>query len=127
VRRTPTYPLSGRMQAYLERLAEARDTLFREETRKRPAPGTEIEIPEANKKPRLEATIQASPIPTGPVSIAQVFTVTVDPTAQSFDVSAIPQDIVSKLLVPLLRSIDKVRLDAAVNVCSFCHFHAISD
>lgn len=106
------------MQAYLERLAEARDTLFREETRKRPAPGADAEPLEANKKPRLEAAIQPSPIPTGPVSVAQVFTVTVDPTAQSFDVNAIPIDIVSKLLVPLLRSIDKVRLDAAVNVGS---------
>ncbi len=56
-------------------------------------------------------------LPPGPISIAQLFTLTQDPGPQVFDVHAIPFELVNKILVPILSSIDQTNLDNAVNVC----------
>jgi len=56
-------------------------------------------------------------LPPGPISIAQLFTLTQDPGPQVFDVHAIPFELVNRILVPILSSIDQTNLDNAVNVC----------
>jgi symplekin len=116
VPRNNNHPLSVRMQAYLERLQQARLALFEEANKKRPAPGDLVKSTDAVKKPRIDADGQSSIVAPGPVSIAQILTLTNDPGAQNFDVTIIPHDTVVKLLIPLLGSVDATRLEAAVNV-----------
>ena len=104
------------MQAYLERLQQARLALFEEASRKRPAPDDLTKASDASKRPWIDAAGQSSIVAPGPVSIAEIFTLTNDPGAQNFDVTIIPHDTVVKLLTPLLSSVDATRLEAAVSV-----------
>ena len=104
------------MQAYLERLQQARLALFEEASRKRPAPDDLTKASDTTKRPRVDAAGQSSTVAPGPVSVAQMFTLTNDPGAQNFDVTIIPHDTVVKLLAPLLNIVDAARLEAAVSV-----------
>jgi symplekin len=114
--RNQNHPLSQRMQAYLERLQSARNTLFEEAGKKRPAPTDLAKGPESAKKPRID---QSAVVVPGPVSVAQIFTLTSDPGVQNFDVTKLPNDIVVKILLPLLKSVDPSALGSAVNVSLF--------
>ena len=55
------------------------------------------------------------PLPSGPVSHAQLFTLTGDKGLTSFDVTQLPIDLVVRITLPVLHRIDQVALDAAVN------------
>lgn len=50
------------------------------------------------------------------MSYAQLYTLTLDEGSRNFDVQAIPIDLVVRILVPILNSIDKPQLDDAINV-----------
>jgi symplekin len=114
MRRTPTHPQAPRMQAYLERLSAGRVALF-EESRKRPAPSDLRQ--ESPKKQRIQPLVEDPfALPPGPVSYQQLFTLSKDPAAQPFDVTAIPISTVAKILVPLLRSVDGHKLDEAITL-----------
>jgi symplekin len=110
--RNPNHPLGPRMQVYLDRLHQSRVVLFQEASRKRRALSSAGGQEESAKRPRLEAAAAPAAQP-GPVSIAQIFTLNADP-GQTFNVTAIPHDVVSKLLVPLLRKVDQSKLVTAI-------------
>lgn len=55
------------------------------------------------------------PLPPGPITVAQLFTLTRDPSAAGFHVGPIPLPIVAQLIPPLLQSIDQGRFDDAIN------------
>ena len=108
---------------FIHRLAQSRVTLLEEASRKRPAPGEITNETDPSKRQRLDIAAPTAK-PTldthlQPISIAQLFTLTTDPSAQSFDVNLIPVDIVKRILVPILQGVDPTRLQAAVNVRSF--------
>lgn len=50
------------------------------------------------------------------MSYAQLYTLTQDEGSKNFDVQAIPIDLVVRILVPILSSLDKSQLDNAINV-----------
>lgn len=61
--------------------------------------------------------IPAAPIPApnGVMSYADLYTLTDDPGTRNFDVRAIPQDIVCRVITPILQSLDRTQLDIALN------------
>src|ERR1700760_2168522 len=107
------------MEMFIHRLAQARITLIEEASRKRPAPGDLNNELDPSKRQRLDIAPSGAQLAIGaqqPISIAQLFTLTTDPGAQSFDVNLIPIDIVKRILIPILQGVDPTRLQAAVNV-----------
>ena len=56
------------------------------------------------------------PLPPGPVSVAQLFTLTTDEGLTSFDVTQLPIDLVVKITLPVLQRINQQALDEAINV-----------
>lgn len=50
------------------------------------------------------------------MSFAQLYTLTQDEGSKNFDVQAIPIDLLVRILVPILSSLDKSQLDNAINV-----------
>ena len=125
--RNPNHPLAGRIQGTIDRLRHSLIEVFEETTRKRPAPAEPTDGLSDAKRQRLGAEVPAStsssqpptypPLPPGPVSYAQLFTLTHDKGAQNFDVKSIPIDLVMRVLPPLLAAVDRVQLDNAINVC----------
>lgn len=103
-----------------------RTDLFDEGSRKRPAPPVEpTDGLDQAKRQRLEAEISTTPpsanpypfpTPQGPLSIAQLFTLTRDEGPKNFDVQSIPVDLLNRIIVPILITIDQVKLSNAVNV-----------
>jgi len=130
--RNPNHPLAPRIHQYLERLQQSRTEIFDESKRKRPAPVEAVDGFDQAKRQRLGAEAAyvpaygaaAPPLPPGPVSYAQLYTLTQDQGSTSFDVQAIPIDLVVRLLPPLMSSIDRVKLDGAINV-GFTEFRLI--
>lgn len=128
-RRNPNHPLFARVQAHIERLTQMRLELFEEASRKRPAPPTEpTDGLDQTKRQRLDAEIanppQSSarfppPMPQPPLSIAQLFTLTRDEGPRNFDVQAIPIDMLNRIIVPILTTIDQNKLSEAVNVRNY--------
>ena len=124
--RTPTHPLAGRIQGSIDRLRQSLVEVFDEASRKRGAPVEPTDGLSDAKRQRLGAEVPstsrmprpATALPPGPVSYAQLFTLTEDQGAKNFDVKVIPLDLVMRLVPPLLASIDRVQLDTAINVCS---------
>ena len=95
-----------------------------DDQKKRPAPTEPTDGLDNSKRLRLDATLPTQMAPAGhpsgipeqrPISLAQLFTLTRDP-ATAIDISAIPKHTVDQLIVPLIRSVDRQRLDVAVNV-----------
>lgn len=122
----PNHPAGGRVQGYLDRLQQQRVEFLDPNSRKRPAPEEPTDGLDANKRQRLGAEIPNQspqvaappPLPSGPVSFAQLFTLTQEPSQKSFDVQAIPFDLVQRIVVPILGAVRQDQLDNAMNVCS---------
>jgi len=97
--------------------------VFDESSRKRAAPAEPTDGLSEAKRQRLSAqvpqpsspTSQIPPLPQGPVSLAQLFTLTNDQGLRNFDVNVIPSNVVLSIVAPLLKSIDKAKMDAAIN------------
>ena len=71
------------------------------------------------KRARLGAEVQKRPqhppLPAGPISIAQLFTLTSDTDLTRFDVTQLPIDLVVKITLPVLHGIQQPRLEEAIN------------
>ena len=122
--RMPNHPFAGRIQGYLDRLQQQRVEFLDPNSRKRSAPVEPTDGLDQNKRQRLGADMpsvpaqfQVPPLPPGPVSIAQLFTLTQEESRKSFDVQAIPVELVSRIVVPLLASVDPIQLNNAIDVC----------
>ena len=119
--RAPDQPWQGRIQGYLERIQHHRAQVF-DDSRKRSAPSEPVDGLDNAKRQRLDAPLATSTTPmgqtrdtSGPISLAQLFTLTTDRNMLN-DVSAIPRQSLIQIVEPLLRSIDRQRLDMAINV-----------
>ncbi|KAI7156738.1 hypothetical protein KC349_g6115 [Hortaea werneckii] len=144
LKRNPQHPFAGRLQQRTEQLRHNLTEVFiegREGKRKEPDEPTDglddskrrrIDTEAANgatpvqqhpyqQQPSQQQSSQLSlqqsypPLPPGPVTVAQLFTLSQDPNAAGFHVASIPQQIVSQLVPPLLQSIDPQRFEGAIN------------
>ncbi|KAF2277461.1 uncharacterized protein EI97DRAFT_292454 [Westerdykella ornata] len=122
LKRNPESSVNVRIQQYLERMHRMRVDAFDEASRKRPAPVEPTDGLDTAKRQRLGATLPPTkeptypPLPPGPVSYRQLYTL--DPTASTanFDVQIFQdRDQLVRILVSVLHSIDETKLNNAVN------------
>lgn len=120
--------MGARIEQGAHRLKHLLPEAFDDHNRKRSAPIEPTDGLSDAKRQRVDAQMpppvepaqpfQPPPLPAGPVSFAQLFTLTQEQGLKSFDVNVIPLNILQSIVVPLLVSIDKGKMDQAVNVCA---------
>jgi len=113
-------PMGGRIKVFVDRMERARLDIFEEGgSRKRGAPSEPTDGLDNAKRRRLGAEVPRQtgfkPLPSGPTSFTALFTLTEDPTIGSFDVTQLPQDLVTQITQGLLNHIDQQLLDSAIN------------
>ena len=98
---------------------QSRLELFEEGSRKRAAPMEPTDGLDSAKRQRLGIDIPMAmtfpPLPAGPISSAQLFTLTNDAGLSSFDVTQLPIDLVVRIALPVLHSINQDALNKAIN------------
>ena len=103
----------------MDRLARIRLDVFDEGSRKRGLPNEPTDGLDNNKRRRLGAELperpEPEPLPPGPVSCGQLFTLTKDPALATFDVTSLTLDIMVRIIPPVLVHIDQQALDQALN------------
>src|SRR5690242_5102957 len=111
--RDPQNPINGRIQQFLERMHRMRVELVDDINRKRPAPSEPTDGLDQAKRQRVAASApttvvtdsmpSAPPLPPGPVSWRQLFTLNPEGSTVNFDVQAFrdPEQLV-QILVPVL-------------------------
>ncbi|KAF9699588.1 hypothetical protein EKO04_002226 [Ascochyta lentis] len=127
MKRDPQNPINGRIQQFLERMHRTRVEMIDEVNRKRPAPSEPTDGLDQAKRQRVaagapsavtqDAIPVAPPLPPGPVSWRQLFTLNPEGSTVNFDVQAFrdPEQLV-RILVPVLQSVDQVKLGHAMNI-----------
>lgn len=117
--RNDTGPLAARIKNHVDRLAQARIDIFDEGSRKRGLPSEPTDGLDNAKRVRLGADLPSRlnppPLPSGPTSIAQLFTLSDDEGLTSFDVTQLPIDLVVRITLPVLHQISQSSLDEAMN------------
>jgi symplekin len=108
------------MHQYIERLAQSRLDVFDESSRKRGLPVEPTDGLDNAKRARLGVDtpplLKIPPLPPGPTSWAQLFTLTDDVGLSSFDVKQLPIDLIVKITVPVLCRVDSNALNQAIEV-----------
>ncbi|KAI9756161.1 MAG: hypothetical protein M4579_003974 [Chaenotheca gracillima] len=125
----PEGPLASRIQQHIERLVRSRTELFDDINRKRPAPTEPTDGLDPAKRARLGAHISGTPesrfvvppLPPGPTSIAQLFTLTDDEALSSFDVQQLPIDLVIQITLPVMYRLERGLLDGTINAIRSRH------
>ncbi|KAF7189719.1 mRNA cleavage and polyadenylation specificity factor complex subunit pta1 [Pseudocercospora fuligena] len=129
LKRNPNHALAGRMQQGIERLKHSLTEVFSENHQlKRPAPDEPIDGLDDAKRQRLDAEavngttpLQQSvgpsypPLPPGPVSIAQIWTLTNHQQSATFDVTRLPLPTVVQLVPALLQAVPQQKINEAIN------------
>ncbi|GLI80615.1 hypothetical protein PoHVEF18_008970 [Penicillium ochrochloron] len=119
MKKNPSHPLMGKMQAYIERLMQSRLEVTEDASRKRALPIEPTDGLDNAKRARLDAMtpplLKIPPLPPGPTSYDQLFTLTQDIGLSSFDVKQLPPDLVVKIAVPLLAQVNPSMLTQAVD------------
>ncbi len=100
-------------------MVQSRAEIFDEAgSRKRGLPSEPTDGLDNAKRRRLGADVPGAgikPLPSGPNSFAQLYTLTNDSTLASFDVMQLPQELVTTITQGLLMHIDFQPLDRAIN------------
>ncbi|GAB7357064.1 hypothetical protein MBLNU459_g7881t1 [Dothideomycetes sp. NU459] len=123
IKKNPNHPLAARISQYVDKLRHSLIEAFDETSRKRPAPAeptdglsdAKRQRVDAQMRPATEHSLAPPPLPAGPVSFAQLFTLTREQGLIGFDVNVIPLNVVLSIVAPLLSSIDKSKMDNAIN------------
>lgn len=120
MKKNPNHPYVGKMQMYIERLMQSRLEAADDASRKRGFPAEPTDGLDTAKRARLDAMTpplhKIPPLPPGPTSYAQLFTLTQDVGLSSFDVKQLPPDLLVKITVPLLSQVNPSMLTWAVDV-----------
>ncbi|KAL8712406.1 MAG: hypothetical protein Q9220_003254 [cf. Caloplaca sp. 1 TL-2023] len=118
LRRNENGPFASRIRQYIDRLAQARLDVFDEGSRKRALPSEPTDGLDNAKRMRLGAEVsdrpEPPPLPSGPVSHAQLFTLIRDHGLTSFDVTQLPIDLVVRITLPVLHHVEKSAVDTAI-------------
>ena len=107
-----------RIKQYVDRLLQARMDIFDEGSRKRALPSEPTDGLDSAKRIRLGAEVPSRlnppPLPPGPTSVAQLFTLTGDEGLTSFDVTQLPIELVVTITLPVLHQINQTSLEEAI-------------
>ncbi|PYH99499.1 mRNA cleavage and polyadenylation specificity factor complex subunit [Aspergillus ellipticus CBS 707.79] len=118
MKRNPSHPLVGKMQQYIDRLMQSRLEVVDEASRKRGLPLEPTDGLDHAKRAKLGAEtpplVKVPPLPPGPTSYAQLFTLTEDAGLSAFDVKQLPPDLLVKIVVPLLARVDQSMMNQSV-------------
>ena len=108
------------MQQHIERLQQTRLDVLDETSRKRGLPAEPVDGLDNAKRVRLDAQtpplLKIPPLPPGPISYSQLYTLTEDAGLSSFDVKQLPSDLLVKIVVPVLTRIDSSLFNQATDV-----------
>lgn len=119
--RNPNHPLASKMQQYIDRLSQSRLDAFDETSRKRGLPAEPTDGLDNAKRAKLGAEtppiLKIPPLPSGPVSFSQLYTLTEDVGLSTFDVKQLPIDLIVKITIPVLNRVDQGALTQAIEVC----------
>ncbi|KAE8141432.1 hypothetical protein BDV38DRAFT_296926 [Aspergillus pseudotamarii] len=119
MKRNPSHPLAGKMQQHIERLMQSRIEPVDDSSKKRGLPTEPTDGLDNSKRAKLDAEspplIKVTPLPPGPVSYSQLYTLTEDAGLSSFDVKQLPVDLLVKIVVPVLARVDQSALQQAVD------------
>ncbi|KAB8071502.1 hypothetical protein BDV29DRAFT_179162 [Aspergillus leporis] len=119
MKRNPSHPLASKMQQHIERLMQSRLEAVDENSKKRGLPTEPTDGLDSTKRARLDAEspplLKIPPLPPGPLSYAQLFTLTEDAGLSSFDVKQLPVDLLVKIVVPVLARVDLSTMHQAVD------------
>ena len=122
----PNGPLAGKIDAYLIRLNQSHSAIFADaQPLKRRAPSEPIDGFDDAKRIRLTGgTPRKYPhMPPPPNSFAQLFTLTDDMGLTSFDVKALPVDMINTITSLTLKHVDQNALDEAIAVIRARYTH----
>lgn len=121
--RNPNHPLAPKMQQYIDRLSQSRLDVFDETSRKRGLPAEPTDGLDNAKRAKLGTDtppiLKIPPLPPGPVSFAQLYTLTEDVGLSTFDVKQLPIDLIVKITVPVLGRVDQGALTQAIEVWNY--------
>ncbi|MCJ1351851.1 MAG: hypothetical protein MMC33_001835 [Icmadophila ericetorum] len=113
-RSNPNSVFATRIKQYVARLDQSRIEVFDEGSRKRAAPTEGAYGVDNAKRARLTAgSLTIPPLPPGPVSFAQLFTLTSQAEFKAFDVTMLPSELVANIALMALKRIDQSLLDEA--------------
>ena len=111
------------MQQYIDRLQQSALDIIGDAPRKREFLDEPVDGLDNAKRARLDAQtpppLNIPPLPPGPTSYDQLYTLTEDRGLSGFDVKQLPADLVVKIVVPMLACIDQSIFTQAVDVRSF--------
>jgi symplekin len=130
LKRNPHHILAGRIQQHIERLRHTLIQAFSDANQlKRPAQDEPTDGLDDAKRQRIEKAVAIGAAATAPqqtvqpstqlpygASVAQLFTLSDDKAANGFHVTAIPYNIVTQLIPPLMQMIDQKQFDEAINI-----------
>lgn len=112
-------------------MTQIRLDIFDEGGRKRGYPSEPTDGLDNNKRRRLGAELpgkvitQIAPLPSGPVSLKQLFTLTNDHDLTNFHVEMLPLDLMMNITLPILARVDQKALNEALNVVR-SRLHAVT-
>ncbi|KAF2211587.1 hypothetical protein CERZMDRAFT_98469 [Cercospora zeae-maydis SCOH1-5] len=129
VKRNPNGPFAARLQQHHERLKHSLNSVLSENPQlKRAAPDEPIDGLDDAKRQRLSAnatngtstmqqqTTSYASLPSGPISLAQLWTLTTNQNAATFHAERLPLQSVIQLVQALLPSVPDDKLSNALNI-----------
>lgn len=114
-------PFAGRIKAYVDRYTQLRQDIFDEGSRKRAFPSEPTDGLDTAKRRRVGAesppkrASNIPPLPPGPNSFKQLFTLTTDQDLANFDVTSLPPQLMVRMTLPVLARVDQQALTEAIN------------
>ncbi|OAA57918.1 mRNA cleavage and polyadenylation specificity factor complex subunit [Niveomyces insectorum RCEF 264] len=121
-KRDPNNAFASRIQQYVERLMRSRAELLDDAVRKRALVDQQAAAYGDAKRQRLASgaaappqQLEIPPLGPGPVSLADIFTLTTNPQLRAFNAAQIPLELAAKISISTLVRVDQQLLDRAIN------------
>ncbi|RAH46980.1 RNA-processing protein PTA1 [Aspergillus brunneoviolaceus CBS 621.78] len=119
MKRNANHPFFRKMEQHVDRLKNSRLEIVDDATRKRGPPAEPTDGLDKTKRTKLDAEtpplVKIPPLPPGPTSYSQLFTLTEDAEASRFDVKQLPPDLLVNIVVPILARVDQSALTQSID------------